>query len=86
MGTSGDIIVSIPAEMTLMMTNCTGWIILYFSEFDGDRDCGVLDEDPLLDDLEEVQREGKNIFEYHGADLFPERWFRLVVVLSTGIF
>jgi len=43
-----------------------------------------LDEDPLLDDLEEIQKEGNNIFEYHGADLFPERWFKLVVVLNTG--
>ena len=43
-----------------------------------------MDEDPLLDDLEEIQKEGNNIFEYHGADLFPERWFKLVVVLNTG--
>ena len=45
-----------------------------------------MDEDPLLDDLEEIQKEGNNIFEYHGADLFPERWFKLVVVLNTGFY
>ena len=45
-----------------------------------------MDEDPLLDDLEEIQKEGNNIFEYHGADLFPERWFKLVVVLNTGLY
>ena len=54
------------------------------SEFDDDRNCGVLDEDPLLDDLEEIQKEGNNIFEYHQCELFPERWFKLVVVLMTG--
>merc|ERR1712062_29271 len=71
----------------------TGWTVIsvgdfakehgHVEEYDADRDCGVLNEDPLLDDLEEIQKEGKHIFEYHGADLFPERWFKLVVVLST---
>ena len=55
-----------------------------FSEFDEGRNCQVLDEDPLLDDLEEIQAQGGNIFEYHGAELFPERWFQLVIVLTTG--
>lgn len=59
---------------------------LILSDYDPSRDCGVLDEDPLLDDLEEIQKEGNNIFEYHGADLFPERWFKLVVVLNTGFY
>lgn len=71
----------------------TGWKLVnvgqyakdngHISDYDPSRDCGVLDEDPLLDDLEEIQKEGNNIFEYHGADLFPERWFKLVVVLNT---
>ena len=56
----------------------------HFSEFDEERNCGVLDEDPLLDDLEEIQKEGNNIFEYHQCEMFPERWFKLVVVLLTG--
>ena len=60
--------------------------LYYWSDYDPSRDCGVLDEDPLLDDLEEIQKEGNNIFEYHGADLFPERWFKLVVVLNTGFY
>jgi len=74
----------------------TGWKLVnvgqyakdngHISDYDPARDCGVLDEDPLLDDLEEIQKEGNNIFEYHGADLFPERWFKLVVVLNTGLF
>lgn len=62
------------------------FLIFYWSDYDPSRDCGVLDEDPLLDDLEEIQKEGNNIFEYHGADLFPERWFKLVVVLNTGFY
>merc|ERR1711962_619940 len=71
----------------------TGWKLInvgqyakdngHISDYDPSRDCGVLDEDPLLDDLEEIQKEENNIFEYHGADLFPERWFKLVVVLNT---
>ena len=58
----------------------------HICEQDEERNCGVLDEDPLLDDLEEVQKNGGNIFEFHGSEMFPERWFSLVVVLKTGLF
>ena len=37
----------------------------------------------LCDELEDSMREGGNIVDYHGCDLFPERWFDLVVVLQT---
>ena len=37
----------------------------------------------LCDELEDSMTEGGNIVDYHGCDLFPERWFDLVVVLQT---
>ena len=43
----------------------------------------VLDEDRLLDELEDEMQPGGVIVEYHGADLFPERWYDLVLVLRA---
>lgn len=37
----------------------------------------------LLDEMEEEMEEGGRVVEYHGAELFPERWFDLVLVLRT---
>mmetsp|Transcript_34017 Transcript_34017/g.109639 ORF Transcript_34017/g.109639 Transcript_34017/m.109639 type:complete len:179 (+) Transcript_34017:50-586(+) len=53
----------------------TGW--------DAEYECHVLDEDRILDELEEGMEAGGVIVDFHGADLFPERWFDLVVVLRT---
>lgn len=38
----------------------------------------------VVDELEEKMREGGMIVDYHGCDLFPERWFHIVFVLRTG--
>ena len=38
-------------------------------------------EDKLLDELEEELAEGGRIIEYHSSELFPERWFDLVLCL-----
>ena len=43
----------------------------------------ILDEDRICDELEDPMEEGGVILEFHGADLFPERWFDLVLVLRT---
>ncbi len=43
----------------------------------------VIDEDRLLDHLEDVLAPGGFIVEHHGCELFPERWFDAVVVLTT---
>uniref|UniRef100_A0A7E4VAU9 Adenylate kinase isoenzyme 6 homolog n=1 Tax=Panagrellus redivivus TaxID=6233 RepID=A0A7E4VAU9_PANRE len=42
-----------------------------------------LDEDKLLDYLEAYlgSHDGGYVVEYHGCELFPERWFDLVIVL-----
>ena len=37
----------------------------------------------LLDELEDVMEAGGRVVEYHAADLFPERWFDLVLVLRV---
>eukprot|EP00163_Fabomonas_tropica_P011267 TRINITY_DN2190_c0_g1_i2.p1 TRINITY_DN2190_c0_g1~~TRINITY_DN2190_c0_g1_i2.p1 ORF type:complete len:117 (+),score=15.66 TRINITY_DN2190_c0_g1_i2:681-1031(+) len=37
----------------------------------------------LLDHLEDQMVEGGNVVDYHTCDLFPERWFHLVIVLQA---
>ncbi|GAA5801314.1 AAA domain-containing protein [Helicostylum pulchrum] len=51
----------------------------YLEEFD----THVLDEDKLLDELEEILKEGGKIVDFHTCEIFPERWFDLVLVLRT---
>ena len=51
--------------------------------WDDETDSYILDEDQLCDALEELMEAGGVVVDYHGADLFPERWFDLVVVLRT---
>lgn len=43
----------------------------------------VLDEERLLDELEDELEPGGRVVEYHAAELFPERWFDLVLVLRV---
>ncbi len=43
----------------------------------------------LLDELEPIMTQGGVIVDFHSAELFPERWFDLVLVLrasNTNIF
>lgn len=56
-----------------------GW----YSERDEEYDCLVIDEDRLLDELENDMTNGGNVVDFHGSEMFPERWFDLVVVLRT---
>ncbi|ORZ22307.1 AAA domain-domain-containing protein [Absidia repens] len=51
----------------------------YLEEYD----THILDEDKLLDDLEDVMQEGGKVVDYHTCELFPERWFDLVLVLRA---
>lgn len=51
--------------------------------WDPDLQCYILNEDLLCDELEEQMKEGGKIVDYHCCELFPERWFDLVVVLQT---
>eukprot|EP00796_Vickermania_ingenoplastis_P005940 gene5940-4249_t len=59
----------------------------WFSEYDSELDTHIIeeaDEDAMLDYLEPIMVErGNHIVDYHSSELFPERWFHLVVVLKT---
>jgi len=59
--------------------NCLG-------EWDSEYESHELDEDRLLDLLEEKVGKGDGgfVLEHHVPDLFPERWFDLVLVLRCN--
>lgn len=52
--------------------------------WDDERKCHVLDEDAVLDAMEPKLGKGGCVVDYHACELFPERWFDLVVVLRAG--
>ena len=53
------------------------------SGWDDEYQTYILDEDKLLDELEDEMEDGGRVVEYHSAELFPERWFDLVLVLRV---
>ncbi|KAJ3412652.1 hypothetical protein HDV05_000402 [Chytridiales sp. JEL 0842] len=44
----------------------------------------IMDEDRLLDEMEPLMADGGKVVDFHGCELFPERWFDLVIVLRTS--
>ncbi len=50
---------------------------------DDNFDSNILDDDKILDVLEPIMEEGGCIVDFHSVELFPERWFELVLVLRT---
>lgn len=56
------------------------------NERDEERDCWVLNEDALVDELEKLLLQDTDtcfLFDYHGCDFFPQEWMAGVFVLST---
>lgn len=47
-------------------------------------DTNILDDDKILDILEPIMAEGGCIVDFHSVELFPERWFDLVLVLRAN--
>ncbi|KAG0356525.1 hypothetical protein BG005_004523 [Podila minutissima] len=50
---------------------------------DTEYDSYILDEDKLIDEMEDFMRPGGNVVDFHTCEIFPERWFDLVIVLRT---
>eukprot|EP01024_Parvocaulis_polyphysoides_P016009 TRINITY_DN17095_c0_g3_i2.p1 TRINITY_DN17095_c0_g3~~TRINITY_DN17095_c0_g3_i2.p1 ORF type:complete len:193 (-),score=9.49 TRINITY_DN17095_c0_g3_i2:364-900(-) len=55
-----------------------------YSGWDDELDCSIFDEDKVCDALEDTILEGGYIIDFHSCNCFPERWFDLVVVLTTN--
>ena len=56
----------------------------YHEGWDEEFQSYTLDEDRLLDGIEQSMEAGGMVVDFHGADLFPERWFDLVLVLRAN--
>jgi adenylate kinase len=57
-----------------------------FSGRDEERQTNIVeedDEDRLLDFMEDMMVKGGNVVDYHSSELFPQRWFQLVIVLRA---
>jgi len=62
-----------------------------YDGYDSELQTQILDEDALLDILEPLvtgscsseEQEGGRILDYHSCELFPQRWFDLVLVLRA---
>ena len=55
----------------------------FLGEWDEQYECHELDEDPLLDELEEMVSKGGCIVDHHVTDFFPERYFDIVFIMRT---
>eukprot|EP01039_Chlorochromonas_danica_P002391 gene2392-2623_t len=47
-------------------------------------DTYIIDDDKVCDLLEPLMEEGGQVVDFHSCDLFPERWFDLVLVLQVN--
>lgn len=60
----------------------------FYTSYDADLDTHIIeddDEDRLLDFMEPIMvKKGNHVVDYHSSELFPERWFHLVVVLHAS--
>jgi adenylate kinase len=59
-----------------------------YQSYDTELETHILDEDKLLDilecDIEQASRDAVGVVaDYHACELFPERWFDLVIVLRA---
>ena len=50
---------------------------------DEEFDSYIVDDDKILDVMEPLMEEGGNIVDFHSVELFPERWFDLILVLRA---
>lgn len=55
-----------------------------YEERDEEYDTYLIDDDKVIDLLEPMIEEGGCIIDFHSAELFPERWFELVLVLRAN--
>lgn len=55
----------------------------FYGQYDSELQSYELDEDKIIDEIDDIMKEGGNLVDYHGCDFFPERWFDAVFVLRT---
>eukprot|EP00519_Triparma_laevis_P011719 CAMPEP_0182516084 /NCGR_PEP_ID=MMETSP1321-20130603/39522_1 /TAXON_ID=91990 /ORGANISM="Bolidomonas sp., Strain RCC1657" /LENGTH=163 /DNA_ID=CAMNT_0024723615 /DNA_START=82 /DNA_END=570 /DNA_ORIENTATION=+ len=51
---------------------------------DEEFDSYILDDDKLIDEMEPMVEDGGCVVDFHSCEMFPERWFDLVLVLRAN--
>ncbi|GMH47458.1 hypothetical protein TrLO_g2707 [Triparma laevis f. longispina] len=51
---------------------------------DEEFDAYMLDDDKLIDEMEPMVADGGCVVDFHSCEMFPERWFDLVLVLRAS--
>lgn len=54
-----------------------------YERIDEEFDTMEIDDDQVCDLLEPILEEGGNVVDFHSCELFPERWFELILVLRA---
>eukprot|EP01059_Diplonema_ambulator_P028025 TRINITY_DN46732_c0_g1_i1.p1 TRINITY_DN46732_c0_g1~~TRINITY_DN46732_c0_g1_i1.p1 ORF type:complete len:189 (+),score=33.80 TRINITY_DN46732_c0_g1_i1:39-569(+) len=83
-GTGKTTLAKVVAEVTGLVHINVGEVVKengFIEGKDTEFDSLIPDEDALLDFLEDTMVEGGKVVDYHSSELFPERWFQLVIVL-----
>ena len=55
----------------------------FLGQWDDAYECHELEEEPLLDEMEELVAGGGCIVDHHVTDFFPERFFDIVFIMRT---
>lgn len=55
----------------------------FLGAWDEEYQCHELEEDPLLDEMEEMIAKGGCLVDHHVTDFFPERYFDIVFIMRT---
>jgi adenylate kinase len=75
------------AEITGLKHLNVGELVKTYSCHEGkdeEYDTYIVDDDQICDLLEPYVEKGGNIVDFHSCELFPERWFELILVLRAN--
>eukprot|EP00697_Spironema_sp_BW2_P015945 gnl/Spiro4/69_TR40_c0_g1_i1.p1 gnl/Spiro4/69_TR40_c0_g1~~gnl/Spiro4/69_TR40_c0_g1_i1.p1 ORF type:complete len:176 (+),score=23.21 gnl/Spiro4/69_TR40_c0_g1_i1:48-575(+) len=87
-GTGKTVTAGLVAERLGMQVLNVGALVVersLYESYDEEFQSYIPDEERLLDEMEEMLRPGGFVVEHVACELFPERWFDLVVVLTANI-
>ncbi|CAG8609802.1 3699_t:CDS:2, partial [Ambispora leptoticha] len=85
-GTGKSTLAELTAQNTGLSYINVGTLVkekLLHEGYDEDYQSYILNDDKVIDEMEEQMSKGGHIVDFHSCELFPERWFDLILVLRT---
>lgn len=73
-----------PRPMSAPLKNSNASLSPHTPFVDEEFDTYILDDDKLIDTMEPMVESGGCVVDFHTCDVFPERWFDLVLVLRAN--